>query len=490
MRYPLVPAALTAASLIALYACASGKATGDEVASGGSSSANGGSSSDKGGSASTTSAQGGTSGSQDSKTDSGQGGSSGSDKGSSSQQGGSSQPGSSSGSAKGGSSAVDGSSTKGGSSAIGGGSAKGGSSAVGGSSSSCTAPPTPVSTWKSFAACKATTTEMEKQYTSWKSSYYVECGTQAYIKATIKDGNYVVSEGIGYGMLLSAALNKSDDFSKLWAFYKARLNGNGVMGWKYPVACSGNALDSNAASDADVDAAMALIMAAKTFSNSSYLTDAKTLIGSIKKAETLTSCSGGKYALRASDGSWATCDDLNPSYFATGYYRIFGKVTSDSTFWDKMATDGLAMLAAWQSKLNGQVPDWGKSDGSLGGTSHSASTGTNGKYGADACRTPWRVAIDYGWNQSADAKKFLTTMYEGVLGELKPYIAVADNDDQHLSSFVGGYAMVGTGIDQTTADQYFQDFYYGHTLYDSAYYELTLRLLYLVAEGGRFDSGQ
>ncbi len=365
-----------------------------------------------------------------------------------------------------------------------GGAATGG--AATGGAPGCTKLATPVASWKSFASCQATTAEMNTTYTNWKTLYFQDCGTQAYIKSSDPNGSQAaVSEGIGYGMLAAANLNQSADFGKLWEYYKARKNGNGLMGWKYPLACTGNAQDSNAASDADVDAAMALIVAAKAFSNATYLSDAKTLIAAIKNKETLTNCSGGKYVLKASDGDWATCDDLNPSYFAPGYYRIFGKVTGDSTFWDKMATDALAILALYQAKMNGQVPDWGRADGTLGGSSHGSAT----TYGADACRTPWRVAVDYGWNQDPAAKQFLTTMYNGILKKDRPYFATTDV--QHTSAFVGGYATVGTGIDQATADLYFADWYVQRTLPgDTTYYANTLKMLYMITMGGRFDNGQ
>ena len=150
-----------------------------------------------------------------------------------------------------------------------------------------------------------------------------------------------------------------------------------------------------------------------------------------------------------------------------------------------MATDALAILALYQAKMNGQVPDWGRADGTLGGASHGSAT----TYGADACRTPWRVAVDYGWSEDAAAKQFLTTMYNGILKKDRPYFATTDV--QHTSAFVGGYATVGTGIDQATADLYFADWYVQRTLPgDTTYYANTLKLLYLITMGGRFDNGQ
>jgi endo-1,4-beta-D-glucanase Y len=399
--------------------------------------------------------------------------------------------------AQGGTSAGSLSTNKGGTSSSSG-SAKGGAAAGGSSAATtsgpkpCASPAEPTATWKSFASCGATTAVMNTAYATWKTAYYNDCGSEAYIKSTDPSkAVYAVSEGIGYGMLITAQLNKSEEFGKLWAFYKARKNSNGLMRWRYPSACSGGPTngDNNSASDADVDAALALIVAAKTFSNATYLSDAKTLIAAIKK-EVASNCSGSKSLLKPSDG-WGGCDDLNPSYFATGYFRVFGKVTSDSSYWDKVATDSLALLATYQTKMNGQVPDWGKSDGTLGGASHGSAT----TYGFEACRTPWRVAVDYGWYQTADAKAFLTSMYNGILQQDRPFFAIKP-DTQNSSMFVGGYATVGTGIDQPTADTYFADWYVqrnlpGDTPVDATtYFSNTLRMLYLITMGGRFDNGQ
>jgi endoglucanase len=371
-------------------------------------------------------------------------------------------------------------------------SAKGGAPATGGAATGgatgCTDPAQPVASWKSFAACKATPTAMETMYTTWRSAYFVDCSSQgqAYVRATTTDfGVKSVSEGTGYGMLAAALMNKADDFKKLAAYYVARMkNGSGLMPWRYPDACTGGAEDQNVAPDGDADAAMALIVAAKTFNTPSYLDSAKKAIAALKTV--FTDC-GGRSLMKPSDG-WGGCDDLNPSYFATGYYRIFGTVTNDATFWNKAATDGLAMLAQWQTATgNGTVPDWGKSSGALGGTSSRASLT---KYGSEACRVPWRIAVDYGWSQNAAAKTFLSAMYDGILKQSRPYFAI-DPNSQNSSPYVGGFAQVGTAMDQATADLYFSDWYVQRAyVADNTYYAITLKLLYLITMGGRFDNGQ
>lgn len=369
-----------------------------------------------------------------------------------------------------------------------GGAATGGAATGGAATGGAACTPSPLPTWKSFAACKATTTAMDTAYASWKSSYYGECsdGT-AYAKSKETSGaSAVVSEGIGYGMLMAANLGKADDFKKFWATYKKFKNSKGLMSWRLTTSCplAVSTADSgsvNSAADADVDAAMALIVAAKAGFDANYLAEAKTLISAIKQGET-SNCSG-KTVLFGGDTGWS-CNDLNPSYFAPGYYRVFATVSGDSS-WNQMATDALALLLQWQSKRSdGLVPDWGKADGSVGGA-----TKTSAAYGVEACRVPWRVAVDYGWHKTAEAKTFLTKMYEGVLKKDRPFFAI-EPSTQNSSSFVGGFSLVGTAIDQATCDLYFTDWYNRSLDGDNTYYALTLRVLYLITAGGRFNSGQ
>jgi len=380
-----------------------------------------------------------------------------------------------------------------------GGAATGGAATGGAATGGAPCTPTPLASWKSFAACKATQAEMTTAYTSWKALYYAECsdGT-AYAKSTDPSGTVaVVSEGVAYGMLMTANLGNFADFKKFWATYKKFKNANGLMSWKLnanscPLAVASDGGATNAASDADIDAAMALLVAAKAGFDASYATEAKTLIAAVKSKET-ASCSG-KTVLLAGDSGWG-CSDLNPSYFAPGYFRVFATVSGD-TSWNQMATDALTLLTQWQSAhvdsttnaLDGKVPDWGKGDGSQGGSiSSRAST-----YGWEACRVPWRVAADYGWFKTPEAHTFLATMDTKVVkGIGGGFPGNALTDATRNSAFAGGYGLCGTAIDQDTANKYFNDWYVNRNLVgDDKYYQRTLRVLYLIMSGGRFDNGQ
>src|ERR1035437_2647742 len=89
-------------------------------------------------------------------------------------------------------------------------------------------------------------------YTAWKSAYVTTC-TGGQYRVLFDDGSSTVSEGIGYGMLLSVYAADKAVFDGLWAYYKANMDGNSIMNWKIS-GCSG-VTGANGATDADVDVA-------------------------------------------------------------------------------------------------------------------------------------------------------------------------------------------------------------------------------------------
>ena len=130
-------------------------------------------------------------------------------------------------------------------------------------------------------------TEAANAWEEFKSGYIVNCGSD---RARVKFDNQseTVSEGVAYSMLLAAYAADQDVFNRLWAYYKINRNSNGVMNWKVN-GCSNNALGQNGATDAELDAAMALIVADKQWGSSGqvhdYSGDAISLIKKIKQHE-------------------------------------------------------------------------------------------------------------------------------------------------------------------------------------------------------------
>jgi endoglucanase len=315
---------------------------------------------------------------------------------------------------------------------------------------------------------------LASEYTSWKSGYYRDCGDGS---ACVVDfsSNRCVSEGIGYGMLIAVNLNHQAEFNALWNFYKARRNANGLMNWSYGYqgACSMNVWGNNAATDGDLDAAMALVQANARWGG--YATDATTLITAIHNHETET-CSG-RIILRPGD-AWGGCSDngqINPSYFAPGYFRAFAHaVPAEAADWNAMVDDAYELYAIWQGRMGGLVPDWSRYDGA---------DWYGAGYSYDACRTPWRVATDYAWSCDSRAQTFLQTISSYV----DSHGGISGVSFDKNSAFLGSFALSGQAISQAKFDGY-ESAWFTSATQDNAYFQSTLRVVYLLVAAGQFPS--
>jgi endo-1,4-beta-D-glucanase Y len=377
------------------------------------------------------------------------------------------------GTAAGGSAGSGGSSAAGGNGTGGnatGGALAGGSSGNGGGSGTCSS-----AFFSSDAASR-----VAAEYDSWTKAYVQDC--PANNSAVVKNGGGVVSEGIGYGMLLAANNNDQKLFDKLWKFYTDHLDKKGLMNWSMDACASPGDNGANAASDGDLDAAMGLIVANKVWGG--YADAAKNLIGKIKDGETDT-CPNGLVVLRPGD-AWGGCSDssnmgkVNPSYFSPGHYRAFATVdTANADFWLKLAADSYTLLAQYQDKMNGLVPEWGYNDGRV-----------EGDYGYNACRTPWRVAMDYMWNCTPEAKTFLQKVASFI--DSKGGVASTGypaGESTTNSAFMGAFVDSGIAVSQAKIDGYVKD-WMAATLADTPYFQATLRRLYLMVAGGKMQSGR
>jgi len=244
-------------------------------------------------------------------------------------------------------------------------------------------------------------------YENWKTNFVTSSGACGYRRVIFDyypgttrgktDRSVTVSEGIAYGMLLSAYAGDRSLFDDLWNYYKSKTNGS-VMHWKIENC---NVTGPNGASDAELDAAMALIVASHQWQSDIYLNDAKNLIRIIRQKEI-----NGNYVLKPGDqfgGDGLTC----PSYFSPAYYRVFKQYDAgQGAFWDNVAAKGYQIINA-ASGPSGLVPDWCTSSGGVSSEAAQLGYEDAGKnFIFDAIRTPFRSGIDYLWHGNADAKAY------------------------------------------------------------------------------------
>lgn len=98
---------------------------------------------------------------------------------------------------------------------------------------------------------------------AWKATYLKsDCGNGTYRVEFNGPAGSTVSEGMGYGMLLTAYHGDKAEFDGLWKFAQKNLNASHLMGWH--VTCAGpTASDGgdSSATDGDEDIAFGLVVA-------------------------------------------------------------------------------------------------------------------------------------------------------------------------------------------------------------------------------------
>jgi endo-1,4-beta-D-glucanase Y len=233
---------------------------------------------------------------------------------------------------------------------------------------------------------------IQKYYEYWLKNYYEENNDLARIKWDELDKT--VSEGIGYGMIIMVYMdneknNTREKFDKLWAYYKRFPDGNGLMNWK--IQGFSNVIGGGAASDAEIDVLLALIMAYKQWGDEKYRSDARWLAGKMLQCEV----NGGNQLVGGDQ-----LGRINPSYFSIVAMKMAqnSDITPDNgnqERWKQVVNNSYSLIKKSRDQNTGYIPDWCKSDGGADGP----------LMGYDAIRTPWRIAWAYAWFGDADAKE-------------------------------------------------------------------------------------
>jgi endo-1,4-beta-D-glucanase Y len=236
-------------------------------------------------------------------------------------------------------------------------------------------------------------------YKNWKDNFVRTDGSGFKIIRP-ENGNDTVSEGIAYGMMISVYMNDKALFDGLYTYWKAHIASNSLMTWCIPSGGGSCAASGGTATDADEDAAFAMLMASKQWSGGSYAADATTLMHGVLAADM-----SGSYIKAGSN--YNASGITNPSYFAPAFYRAFAAAdTANATAWNNLATGAYTLLNAISgSSSNGLVPAWCAGGSCNAPASNGAATDTIYQY--DSHRVPWRIGMDYCWNNTAAAKTYV-----------------------------------------------------------------------------------
>lgn len=221
-----------------------------------------------------------------------------------------------------------------------------------------------------------------------------------------------VSEGIGYGMLLSYFQNDDDAFVRLWNYSRAfrAYNKINLTPW-ITYSFRYNEIDNSSATDADLDIATALVlMYYKSGLNEAYLNDALTIINAIWTEEiepnSLRIMSGNTSMWNGKNGKDFT---YNLSYFSPVALRLFAKV-DPSHNWTGVLDAMYEYMDKVQANGTGVFPDWSDSQGQAVNPPNSSAEKTYWLFDKESIRIPWRIAWDYYWFQEPRAAKVLNTL--------------------------------------------------------------------------------
>jgi endo-1,4-beta-D-glucanase Y len=246
-------------------------------------------------------------------------------------------------------------------------------------------------------------TSMTKGWTYYKAHYMMSNGLVNHMRlvnGAVIGTTEAVSEGQGYGMILAVLNNDQATFNRIFEAANQYMwddSRKSYYKWQYPSGGTG------AATDADIDVGLALVFADMLVKRNlwgaytktpNYTTRANEVIQSIRSHMT-----SNDYLLPGDNWGSDGINNINPSYFATGWMKVFNSYQTTANFTPVIDKCYQVLVSRGTQYNKGQAPDWCTSSG---GT---ASKGAPGM-GNDAIRTPYRIAMDALWYNDSRAVKF------------------------------------------------------------------------------------
>jgi endoglucanase len=282
------------------------------------------------------------------------------------------------------------------------------------------------------------------------------------------------SEGQAYAMMRAVWINDREVFDRTLNWAEGNLNRKGLAipdqlwSWKWgKVGDRWRVLDANFASDADVDAIVALIWASRRWQCPQYLDLAKTKLRDLWTLS-IINVGDNRYQLPGpKEAFWQQSDRLiwNPSYFAPYAYRLFAQVDPERD-WKSLIPSGYRALQASTEFSSSKLPaDWialNPTSGQLSALPEDSPLKTI--YSFDAYRTWWRINLDLSWNNAPEAKTYLREGLKSLQTLWKsqkklPARLMLDGKPASDYEATSHYAMVYAGltsIDRPLAQQIYQ----------------------------------
>lgn len=315
---------------------------------------------------------------------------------------------------------------------------------------------------------------------SW--NFYKSSFIHSYGQIIDPQSEQTTSEGQAYAMLRAVQMNDQATFDGVWQWTRDHMqfrDSDKLLSWLWK---DNQLKDSAAASDADLDTAIALAFASKRWNNPAYLTAAKTITSDIWKREVVL-IQGKYYLIAGPDLARENGYLINPSYFSPAYYKIFSQIDPGHP-WMQLVDDTYETYGRIRTLSPvGLMPNWlwiDKKTGQFYSGSRFMGSGAD-LYGFDAFRAYFRIAIDAQWFGDDRAKSELTEVMQSFFGSTwhngKRVVAEYDLSGREqvpystLSTLTGPLA-VFSETDPLLAGQVYREYFDGDGLKQSTnYYE-------------------
>ncbi|MCK2021692.1 hypothetical protein KZC52_02040 [Microbacterium sp. kSW2-24] len=221
------------------------------------------------------------------------------------------------------------------------------------------------------------------------------------------EGGDTVSEGQAYGLFAAVIADDEQRFDEIWAWTQDELvRSDGLMAWRWD---DGAIVDDEPASDADLDAARALVLAGDRFGRDDLREDGVDLATVIADRMTVVT-ERGRILL---PGLWAAEREpyaYNPSYASPVAYEVLRAATGDPR-WDELQA-GSASVTDEILTATDLPPDWAQVhvDGLIEPMPGPLGEGDPVQYAFDAPRLMLRYAESCTASDVALAALPLTTL--------------------------------------------------------------------------------
>lgn len=239
-------------------------------------------------------------------------------------------------------------------------------------------------------------------------AYRSSCSDENATVANMKFRGCSVSEGTGYGMLLTYFNGDDDAFVRIWNYSRAYRDyfEQNLTPWITYSFYFRN-IASSSATDADLDIATALILMYYKTGTQACLTDALKIVHAIWDNEI------NKSNLLVYSGDESTWQGSNPvynlSYFSPVAIRLFAQVDPAHN-WTGVLDAMYAYMAKVQAAGTGVFPDWSNGSGVAADPGNGSADKTYWTFNKEAVRIPWRIAWDYYWYNEPRALAILQTL--------------------------------------------------------------------------------